>query len=108
MSDDSQPIPGTLEKPATWHETRPGDRWDRSDGCCVKIDHSVECNSSRPWLPNYRGWKAFGNRGEFDALCFRRCNTRMQIPRKFKSAEAAMLAVDTEFPPDGASQPTLL
>ena len=82
-----------------WVETRKDDRWDRADGACVKIDHTVECSTSRPWLPNYRGWKAWGP-GDNDLLGFKLRRSRFTIARKFKTAAAAMKAVDAEYPPN--------
>lgn len=80
-----------------WTKTRE-DRWDADDGCVAKIDHTVECNTSRPWLLNYRGWMGYGpGPYQFNALVFKRRNSR-SIVRKFKTAEAAMRAVDKEYP----------
>lgn len=80
-------------------------RYQRPDNAVVRYDHSVECSTSRPWLDGHRGWMAFGP-GEVDgnylACSFRRSRrgrvSRMSTPRKFKTAEAAMAAVDREFP----------
>lgn len=101
MSVPSQPC-------LAWTETRKGDRWDRTDGACVRIDHSVECSTSKPWLPNYRGWKAWGP-GDHDLLAFKRRSTRLRrsrfrIARKFKTAASAMKAVDAEYPLNDKAQ----
>lgn len=82
---------------ADWVEVRKGDRWQRVDGAVVKIDHSVELSTSRPWLPNYRGWEGWGP-GDNDSLVFSRRNTRFRVRRKFKTAGVAMKAVDSEYP----------
>lgn len=75
------------------------ERWERGDGAVVKIDHTTEANSARPWLPNYRGWIAFGpGDNQYNYLGFKRKNSDFNIPRKFKAAENAMLSVDREFP----------
>lgn len=82
----------------TWKQVH-RQRWERDDGAVVKIDETVQCNTSRPWLPNYRGWKAWGPGPEqSNYLGFCRRNSRLNIPRKFKTAEAAMAAVDKEYP----------
>ena len=100
--DDYRPVPGTPEAPANWLQAN-GGRWHRSDGCCVRIDLSVVCNTSRPWLPNYRGWIAFGNRDDHDYLGYKRKGGRRGfIPVKFKTAQAAMAAVDHVVPKDGS------
>lgn len=102
MSNANEGLPAAACS-VVWVETRK-DRWDRSDGAVVKIDHTVECSTSRPWLPNYRGWKAWGP-GENDLLGFKRRCTRLRrsrfvIARKFKTAQSAMKAVDAEYPPN--------
>lgn len=75
------------------------ERWERGDGAVVKIDHTTEANSSRPWLLNYRGWMAFGpGDSQHNYLGFKRRNSMFNIPRKFKTAESAMISVDAEFP----------
>lgn len=74
-------------------------RWQSTDGAVVKIDEATECNTSRPWLPNYRGWKAYGpgpDQGNY--LGFNRRNSGFRVARKFKTAQAAMAAVDEEYP----------
>ena len=72
-------------------------RWERHDNAVVKMDTSTELNTSRPWLPNYRGWIAFGpGSEEHNYLGFKRRNSPLLIPRKFKTAEATMSAVDRE------------
>lgn len=74
-------------------------RWERGDGCVVKIDTSAACSTSRPWLPHYRGWMAFGpGTQEHNYLGYYRKDSAMHIPRKFKTAEMAMRAVDRQHP----------
>lgn len=81
-----------------WTKTRDG-RWDSDDNAVVKYDHTVECNTAKPWLPNHRGFIAYGpGPSETNYLGFRRKNSRGTIPRKFKTAEAAMKAIDKHFP----------
>lgn len=107
---ENSPAANGLGSPSgsvVWVETRK-DRWDRTDGAVVKIDHAVECDTSRPWLPNYRGWKAWGP-GDNDLLGFKRRSTRLRrsrfvIARKFKTAQSAMKAVDAEYPPNVPDQ----
>ena len=83
-----------------WH--RKHDRcWERDDGALVMIDAATECCTARPWLPNYRGWIAYGprdNDGWRDYLWFTRKGSLLHIPRKFKTPEAAMAAVDHAYP----------
>jgi hypothetical protein len=74
-------------------------RWVRSDNAVVIIDESVACSTSRPWLPNYRGWMAFGpGDEEHNYLGFMRKRSLFRIPKKFKTAAAAMRAVDLAYP----------
>lgn len=83
-----------------WKQTSRG-RWESDDGAVVRIDHTTECSTSCPWLPNYRGWMAF-KPGPMDVvgtqLVFARRNTWMKVTRKWKTAEAAMAVVDEEYP----------
>lgn len=73
-------------------------RWERHDNAVVKIDTSTELSTSSPWLPNYRGWIAYGpGPEEHNYLGFKRRNSPLLIPRKFKTAESAMGAVDREY-----------
>lgn len=73
-------------------------RWESDDGCVVKIDETVQCNTSRPWLPNYRGWMAYGpGKSNFNYLWHRRGNTRFKIITKFKTPEKAMEAIDRHY-----------
>lgn len=73
-------------------------RWVSDDNAVVKIDLSAQCMHSRPWRPNYRGWIAYGpGPEEFNYLKFF-SKRGHSVPRKFKFAEKAMLAVDKEFP----------
>lgn len=74
----------------------------RSDNAVVKIDEIAETLTAKPWLPNYRGWIAYGPGDDnHNCLCFKRRNSRFSIPRKFKTAKAAMEAVDRDFPEKG-------
>lgn len=73
--------------------------WRSDDNAVVKIDSTTECSTSRPWLPNYRGWMAFvPGDSEFEKLTFERRNSRFKVVRKFKTAQAAMAAIDKEYP----------
>jgi hypothetical protein len=99
---DSQPTDAP-HVPATWKQTG-SQRWERSDNAVVYYDHSVECDTSRPWLTGHRGWKAFApGPEEHNYLSYFRKNRRRvrdtRIARKFKTPEAAMAAVDREFLP---------
>ncbi len=81
-----------------WSQTKQ-DRWERVDNAVVKIDHTTECNTSRPWLKHYRGWIAYGpGTDEHNYLGFKRKNSRLKIPRKFKTAFSAICAVNKEYP----------
>lgn len=81
-----------------WHE-RNARRWESDDGAVVKIDDVAETCTARPWLPHYRGWVAYGPGPEqHNYLGFFRRNSRLNIPRKFKTAAAAMQAVDGAWP----------
>ena len=85
-----------------WKQTEFGkyERWEAPDGAVVKYDHTVECDTARPWLPHHRGYMAFApGKSEYNYLKLIRRNSRLHIPRKFKTAKAAMKAVDKEYPP---------
>jgi len=82
----------------TWHERNPR-RWESDDGAVVKIDAVAETRTARPWLPHYRGWVAYGpGPDQHNYIGFIRRNSRMKIPSKFKTASAAMKAVDNVWP----------
>jgi hypothetical protein len=79
---------------SAWTQTR-WDRWDRNDGACVKENlHSPYPN---PLDPNCRLWCAYAPDGEY-AISYGRRNTWMRIPRRWKTAEAAMQVIDREYP----------
>ncbi len=64
----------------------------------VKYDEAAATNTSRPWLPGHRGWMAFAP-GDDEHNFLRWRNRRgVGIPRKFKTPEAAMAAVDLLHP----------
>lgn len=97
LTDTSQSMaPRTVDQ---WRQIS-DERWERLDGAVVKYDHTVASNTARPWLPNHRGFMAYGpGPEEFNALCFTRRNSPFHVRRKFKTARAAMAAVDQAFPP---------
>lgn len=91
-----------------WHRKHMH-RWERDDGCVVKIDRTTECFTGRPWLPNYRGWMAYGpGDDEHNYLGFTRKRSPFIIPRKFKTPEAAMAAVDREYPFEAETETSAL
>lgn len=78
-----------------------GRRWISDDGAVVCIDETRE-GWNKVWSPNYRGYIAFGPGEEnHNYLSFRRKNSVFVIPKKFKTPQAAMAAVDHEYPPKG-------
>lgn len=74
-------------------------KYRRGDNAVVVYDETTTCNTAKPWLPNHRGWMAYGpGKDEHNYLGFYRKNGRFKIPRKFKTERAAMMAVEKEFP----------
>lgn len=74
-------------------------RWERSDGAVVKYDTFVECNTAKPWLPNHRGYIAYGpGPEETNYLGYKRKNSPFLIPCKFKTAANAMMAIEKAYP----------
>lgn len=99
----------SVSKTSAWVHAH-DERWVRCDNAVVRYDHAVECCTSKPWLPGHRGWMAFspgegdnGLLGYFPRRWKRGGFSGMMVPRKFKSAEAAMRAVDREFPVQASS-----
>lgn len=88
----------TKEQPATsaW-EQKGRERWERPDGAVVKYDHTTACNTSRPWLAGHRGYMAFGPGRDEEFNYLAQKYGRVIGPRKWKTPEAAMAAVDKEF-----------
>lgn len=83
----------------TWSQKTP-ERWVRSDGAVVKYD------SSSPWpnpaKPGARMYTAWEPDPSDKALSMERGKERLwgrpRFPRRWKTAEKAMAAVDREFP----------
>lgn len=87
--------------PRQWNQTNTR-RWDSDDGACVKYDYSTQFTTAREWLPNHRGYVAFGPNCEYP-LTFTKYRPKhiihfMEITRKFKTPENAMKVIDCEFP----------
>lgn len=74
---------------------RPTDRWDREDGAAVK--YSLDYYWANPAKPGHRGWLAFGPTEE-QPLFYTLRGSRAKIHRRWKTAEAAMEAVDEMYP----------
>lgn len=79
------------------------ERYFRPDNAVVKYDRSTV--SSRSYLAGHRGWIAYGpGDDETNYLGFfpprprRGGFSKCRVPRKFKTPEGAMRAVDREFP----------
>lgn len=74
----------------------------RSDGSYVLYDQSRLLSTSRPWLAGHRGWMAFGPDGNYLGYRPRRWKTGgyswMVVPRKFKTANHALKALQRAFP----------
>src|SRR3990172_5523784 len=75
----------------------PRDRWDRPDGAAVI--YSKDWYWANPANPRHRGWTAYAPDDE-QPLTFRRRTSKRKHARRWKTAEAAMEAVDREFPLD--------
>jgi len=69
------------------------DRWERHDGAVVK--RSTDEYYAQPWLAGHRGWIAFEPNPSTNYL--RMSNGRVGWPRRWKTPEAAMRAVDREY-----------
>lgn len=78
-------------------------RWEANDGAVVRWDNSSP--HPNPANPRSRMWIAFGpGADEYDCLkAFRMRRGRRRsdrgYPRRWKTAQAAMRAVDETFPP---------
>jgi hypothetical protein len=80
-----------------WNKTS-DDRYDATDGAVVRYDMAAWLMAARA-TAEHRCWIAFSpGKEEHNYLGFYRRNSRMRIPRKYKTAEAAMQAVDKAFP----------
>jgi hypothetical protein len=78
-------------------------RWERSDGAVVKYDEAVQCNTACPWLPNHRGFMAYGpGKDQHNYIGFFRKNRNKlwpkRIPTKYKTPQSAMKAVNEKWP----------
>lgn len=73
-------------------------RFERQDGAVVCYDHSTACNTARPWLPNHRGYMGFGPGTDQHNYLAQRSRRGLSWPKKFKTPEAAIAAVDKEWP----------
>ena len=75
-------------------------RFERTD--FVYVMKSDDEYYARPWLPAHRGWVAFRgakNKDEDGTIVgYDRRTTRFRIPRRWKTPEAAMRAMDREHP----------
>lgn len=88
-----------------WKEVRPGYRWERIDGAVARWDdRSPHPNSLNPAS---RMWTAWEPNPSQAYLMMRRGRVRKTMegalskpgfPRRWKTAEAAMKAVDNEHP----------
>jgi hypothetical protein len=77
-------------------------RWERDDGAVVRYDTAAECSTAKPWKKGHRGWLAYGpGVDEFNYLKYKRRNSSLTLPVKFKTASSAMKAIDTRFPEIG-------
>lgn len=81
---------------AAWTQ-KSDSRWERADGAVVR-DVGASSPESKPWLPGHRGWMAFGPGPDEHNYLSMPFGKRFRGPRKWKTAEAAMRAVDREFP----------
>ena len=79
--------------------------WERSDSALVKFDQATAGSTTRPWLPQRRGWMAFVPGASFSRyLGYHSGRRRVRrpslgwVPRKFKTAQSAMRALDREHP----------
>jgi len=79
-----------------WTEVKPGYRWERSDGAVAKW--SQESPYPNPALESARLWIAFEPDPSREYLSRGRRDSVLRWPRRFKTAEAAMRAVDLEYP----------
>lgn len=92
-----------------WTETRDGRRWERKDGAVVKWDDSSPYPN--PILASARMWTAWEPDPSTTALVFERGWRRYQksalgdmstwrprVRRRWKTAQAAMVVVDREYP----------
>ena len=91
----------TNTKAGEWSMVRK-DCWMRSDNAVVLFDHGAVGVTSKPWLKRPRGWKAFGpGESSYNFLHYfrwRRNCSPIKVARKWRTAQAAMEAVDFEFP----------
>jgi hypothetical protein len=78
-------------------------RFERPDNAVVLYDHDSQGATSKPWLDRNRGWKAFGpGPASYNFLHYFRAvrlSAPVKVARKWRTAAAAMKAVDAEFPP---------
>lgn len=94
-----------------WKQTSDS-HWIRDDGAVVKFDAQTKGSTIKPWLPQARGWMAFVPWSNSTFLGYRtgqRLASREPAkwaPRKFKTAAAAMAALDRAHPP-GQEMPPL-
>jgi hypothetical protein len=88
-----------------WKEIRPGYRWQRTDGAVVRWDDRSP--HPNPLKPSARMWTAWEPNPSVAYLIMRRGRIRKTMdgallkpgfPRRWKTAKAAMKAVDHEFP----------
>lgn len=80
------------------------DRWVRTDNAVVLFDHGCVAVTSKPWLKRPRGWKAFGpGEASYNYLYYVRrrrggVGAASKVARKWRTARAAMDAVDAAYP----------
>lgn len=70
---------------------------------CVRRDNAVVMYDTRspypnPGDPNAKMWTAWEPGESNRALSYQHWHSRLRSPRRFKTAESAMQAVDREFP----------
>lgn len=96
--EPGEPHPG-------WTEVRPGYRWERTDGAVVMWDQRSPYPN--PENPTSKLWTAWEPDPSQKALSMERGRPRrttegelayLSFPRRWKTAEAAMKAVDQEYP----------
>lgn len=77
-----------------WHKVS-DERWERHDGAVVMLD--LRSPYPNPMNPRSLLWTAW-EPDPSDRALSQRCSRRFKRPRRWGSAEAAMLAVEREFP----------
>jgi hypothetical protein len=81
--------------PSTWKKVN-DNRWERLDGAVVKYD--VSSPNPNPAKETARMWTAWAPDPSQASLSMSRCSSLLRWPRRWKSAEKAMQAVDKAYP----------